>query len=586
MILQALTKYYDALLTQGAISPPGWCDAKASYALHIGDNGELLDVFSLKQPSPDGKREVPQILRVPEQVKKASNIASNFLCCNSSYFLGIDTKGKPARTAKCFTAARALHEAVLANVDSPAARAVLTYFARWEPDKAAAHPALQETLSDILKGANLVFWVNGGYAQQDPAVCAAWEDFRGEEEARCGRCLVTGERAPIAVLHPSIKGVKDARSSGASLVSFNADAFESYGKEQRDKTGQGFNSPVGKRAAFAYGTALNQLLRDREHVQVVGDTTIVYWAEDGEPLCQDLFGAGMFGMPSSQITQNDLNRAIKALAKGKPVKVNDALLNPDNHFYVLGLAPSAARVSVRFFYMDTLGRILTHLHEHHERLRIEPVGLYPPSIWQLLSATVNPNSRDKKASPPMAGAMVRAVLTGGMYPVSLFENTMMRIRAEREVSPRRAAILKAFFLRNRIFSIPEEVLDVKLNEESTYLPYVLGRLFAVLEKIQQDANPGINATIKDKYFNSAMAMPAGIFPLLTKLSQSHLRKLEGPRRIYYERIITDLKGRIGETLPARLSLVEQGAFDLGYYHQVQRLYTKKQKEEKEDAGAD
>ncbi len=571
MILQALTKYYDALLTQGAISPPGWCDAKVSYALHIRDDGELLDVFSLKQPSPDGKREVPQILRVPEQVKRAVNVASNFLCDNSAYLLGIDAKGKPARTLECFAAARALHEAVLANADSPAARAVLAYFARWEPDKAAAHPALQETLSDILKGANLVFWVDGGYVQGDPAVRAAWEDCRGEEEARRGRCLVTGERAPIAVLHPSIKGVKDAQSSGASLVSFNADAFESYGKEQRDKTGQGFNSPVGKRAAFAYGTALNQLLRDREHVQVVGDTTIVYWAEDGEPLCQDLFGAGMFGTPSSQITQNDLNRAIKALAKGKPVKVNDALLNPDNHFYVLGLAPSAARVSVRFFYMDTLGRILTHLHEHHERLRIEPIGLYPPSIWQLLSATVNQNSRDKKASPPMAGAMVRAVLAGGMYPVSLFENTMMRIRAEREVSPRRAAILKAFFLRNRTFSVPEEVLDVKLNEESTYLPYVLGRLFAVLEKIQQDANPGINATIKDKYFNSAMAMPATIFPLLTKLSQSHLRKLEAPLRTRYENRITALKGRIEETLPARLSLVEQGAFDLGYYHQVQKL---------------
>ena len=212
MILQALTKYYDALLTQGAISPPGWCDAKVSYALHIGENGELLDVFSLKQPSPDGKREVPQILRVPEQTKRAVNVASNFLCDNSSYLLGIDAKGKPARTLECFEAARALHEAVLADADSPAARAVLAYFARWEPDKAASHPALQETLSDILKGANLVFWINGGYAQEDPAVRAAWEGRRGEEEAPCGRCLVTGETAPIAVLHPSIKGVKDAQS--------------------------------------------------------------------------------------------------------------------------------------------------------------------------------------------------------------------------------------------------------------------------------------------------------------------------------------------------------------------------------------
>lgn len=393
---------------------------------------------------------------------------------------------------------------------------------------------------------------------------------------------MTGQTAPIARLHPAIKGVQGAQSSGASLVSFNAAAFESYGHEQADKTGQGLNSPVSEKAAFAYGTVLNRLLADREHIQYIGDTAVLCWAEDAEPLCQDLFCGAMFGSVSSRITQKDLWDTIKSLAQGTPLDINGIPLHPENHFYVLGLAPSAARLSVRFFLQDTFGNLLTHLLEHYERLEIVKPSYHEKSdlpLWKLLNETVNQNSRDKKASPPMAGAVARAILTGGMYPVSLFEQTMIRIRAEQTITYGRAAIIKAFLTKNDQFHVPKEVLTVELNEQSAYLPYVLGRLFAVLERVQKDANPDIKATIKDKYFNSASSTPATIFPLLTKLSQSHLRKLNTGLRISYENRITELEGRIYQTLPAHLSLPEQGAFHLGYYHQVQKLYEKKVKEE-------
>ena len=206
-------------------------------------------------------------------------------------------------------------------------------------------------------------------------------------------------------------------------------------------------------------------------------------------------------------------------------------------------------------------------------------------LWRLLGETVNPNSRDKKPSPVMAGAVVRAVLSDGPYPVSLLEQTMLRIRAEQNVTYGRAAILKAFFLKNREFQVPKEVLQVELNEQSSHLPYVLGRLFAVLERVQSAANPGLNATIKDKYFNSACATPAVIFPLLTKLSQSHLRKLDTGGRVYFEKLIGDLEGRIRETLPARLPLADQGTFHLGYYHQVQKFYEKKDQGGNENVGS-
>ena len=586
MILQALYTYYDALAARGEISPPGWCEAKVSFALDISGDGTLHGVIPLKIPTADGKKQVPQLLRVPLQEKRAVNICANFLCENSSYFLGIDDKGKPARSLQCFEAARKLHEQILSGVDSPAARGVLAFFVRWQPEDAASHPVLAAYLDEIKKGANLVFSVDGQYAQDDPAIRAAWQTHytAKAENAVMGRCLVTGQTAPIARLHPAIKGVQGAQSSGASLVSFNAAAFESYGHEQPDETGQGFNSPVSENAAFAYGTVLNRLLADRQHVQYIGDTAVLCWAEDGESLCQDLFCGAMFGSTFDRITQDDLWKTVKALAKGDPVDLNGIPLHPENHFYVLGLAPSAARLSVRFFLQDTFGNLLTHLLEHYKRLEIVKPSYLENStlpLWKLLNETVNQNSRDKKASPPMAGATARAILTGGVYPVSLFEQTMMRIRAERNVSYGRAAIIKAFLTKNNQFHVPEEVLTVELNEQSAYLPYVLGRLFAVLERVQKDANPDIKTTIKDKYFNSASSSPATIFPLLTKLSQSHLRKLNTGLRISYEKRITELEGRIRQTLPAHLSLPEQGAFHLGYYHQVQKLYEKKVKEETE-----
>lgn len=587
MILQALCAYYDALAARGEISPPGWCEARVSFALDLDENGSLRGVIPLKTVPPGGKKEVPQLLQVPEQVKKTSGVSANFLCENSSYFLGIDDKGKPDRTRQCFEAARTLHETILSGVDSPAARGVVAFFDKWKPEYAAAHPALGNCLDEIMKGANLVFSVNGQYAQNDPAIRTAWQTRQNakSEDAVLGRCLVTGETGPIARLHPAVKGVQGAQSSGASLVSFNADAFESYGHERADQTGQGLNAPVSESAAFAYGTVLNRLLTDREHVQYIGDTAVLCWAEDAEPLCQDLFCGAMFGVASRQITQEDLWAAVKALASGTPVDLNGIPLQPENHFYVLGLAPSAARLSVRFFLQDTFGAMMAHLMEHFQRLEIvKPAYLEKGDLplWKLLNETVNQNSRDKKASPPMAGAVARAILTGGMYPVSLFEQTMMRIRAEQKITYGRAAILKAFLTKNDQFQVPKEVLTVELNEQSSYLPYVLGRLFAVLEWVQQEANPGINATIRDKYFNSASSTPATIFPLLTKLSQSHLRKLKTGSRIFYEKQITELEGRIHESLPAHLTLPEQGAFHLGYYHQVQKFYEKKVKEEPEN----
>ena len=578
MILQALTRYYEDLRSRGEIAAPGWAPAKISFALCLNGDGELTQVVPTMEEAVKGKKTVlqPQVFSLPAAVKRTAGVAANFLWDNSAYLLGIDQEGKPARSHECFAAAAKLHHAVLDGVDSPAARAILTFFDTWEPEHAAEHPALAGQLDEVTAGGNLLFRVDGCYPQKEAAICEAWRSYRdgGDEDAVRMQCLVTGREDEITAVHPSIKGVRDAQSSGAALVSFNAPAFCSYGREQN------FNAPVGKYAAFAYTAALNHLLADKNNVQLIGDTTLVCWAEGADAAYPDFFSAVMSGGSYEGLSDNDLRAALKRIAGGQPC--DDLGVDPARPFYILGLAPNAARLSVRFFLRDSFGKLMENVNAHYERLEIvrpayEKFNYLP--LWAMLRETVNLNSRDKSPSPAMAGAAARAVFSGTRYPASLLEATMLRIRAERRITWGRAAIIKAYYLKNPHEDCPEEVLTVSLNEASTSPAYTLGRLFSVYEAVQQAANPGINATIKDKYFNSAAAMPASIFPVLNNLYQKHLRKLDAGQRVYYDKQVMALKGMLGESYPTRMTLAQQGAFDLGYYHQTQKRYTKKEENE-------
>lgn len=571
MILQALTELFEDLVRQGKLSAPGWSKAKISYALCLDENGALVAVMPTQHEETVGKKTLlrPNLISLPSTVTRTVGILPNFLWDNSSYLLGVDEKGKPERSLRCFRAAAELHHQLLDDVDTPAAKAILAYFDTWEPENAQSHPALADSLQEILKGGNLTFQVNGIFARDDTAIQAAWSRHYDDGDGELQQCLVTGKLDTAVAVHPAIKGVAGAQSSGAAMISFNAPAFCSYGKEQS------LNAPVGKYAAFAYTAALNYLIADKTNVHRIGDTTIVCWAKGAEPQYTDFADFSLFGdaLPE-EWTEDDLHDAMKKLADGLPCP--ELSLNPDHPFYILGLSPNSARLSVRFFCRDSFGNLAKHVNAHYERLKILGSRYRFMPLWALLRETVNLNTTDKSPSPVMAGAVARAVFTGSLYPASLLEATMLRIRAERDITPGRAAILKAYYLKNPHDLCPKEVLTVSLNESSTNIPYTLGRLFAVYEAVQEAANPGLNATIKDKYFNSASATPAVIFSILGNLSQKHLRKLEAGQRIYYEKQISALKGVLGESYPTRLSLPEQGSFDLGYYHQNQFRYTKKE----------
>ncbi len=577
MILQALTQYYEELLVAGKITRPGWAKAKVSFALDLDEAGQVRQLLHLQREVQRGKKTalVPQELDMPSPVKRTAGVAANFLCDNSSYLLGADDKGKPTRSLECFSAARALHLSLLRDAASPAAQAIVRFFETWDPAQAAEHPALRKDWADLMKGGNLTFWYRDAPAAADPAVSAAWQRQyeSGGEDAEDALCLVTGQHTTLARLHPSIKGVVGAQSSGASLVAFNAPAFCSYEHEQ------GANAPTGEYAAFAYATALNTLLADRDHICRVGDTTILFWAANAEAAYQDFM---MYSLFNDHYSEGDILSTLHSLAKGESVDWDQARLDPATRFYVLGLAPNAARLSVRFFWQNNFGTLARNIARHYERLDIVRPSFdkFPTlPIWRLVQETVRrpaPGASPADPSPRLAGDLLLAVLNDALYPATLLDGVSLRIRAEHDVTRGKAAILKAYYLRNSSDQNMKEVMTVELNEQSAYLPYVLGRLFAVLEAVQKSANPGINTTIKDRYFNSASATPASVFPLLLNLAQKHLAKLDVGLATYYDKKITELNSRITCTLPARMSLPEQSAFQIGYYHETQKRYAKKE----------
>jgi len=595
MILQALTRYYEILRDdpEVQIAPFGYSAAGVSFALNISEDGELLDVLPLFVEVPRGKkmREVPRTMFVPEQAKRSgSSPKANFLCDNSAFVLGISAKDedKPGYSAKRFAAFKDLHTRILSGVESDAARAVLAFLEKHDPATVREHPAIAPHVERLLEGGNIVFMFRGNYVHEDPAIRQAWEAYKAGQDAVEMQCLVTGEVAPIARLHPSLKRIRGAQPTGATLVGFNLDAFTSYCRSQ------GLNAPVSQKAAFAYTTALNYLLSDANpngHV-LIGDTTVVYWAESTNRAHEAAF-AFMLN-PDSLPDEEDENkprrgaeRALHAIAQsarqGKPLDL-DALLadlggeNP--RFYVLGLAPNAARVSVRFFITDPFTEMMRHIMAHYQDLEIVKEHEDQPtyiSVWRILNETVSKKSRDKTPQPLLGGAVMRAVLTNAPYPAALYNAIITRVRADMDDKEKhiskinyvRAAVVKAYLLRqyrHQPQNPIKEVLTMSLNEESTYPAYVLGRLFAWLERAQQAAIGNVNASIKDRYFTSASAMPASVFPVLLRLAQHHFSKADYGR--YIENQVENLLARLeGQSFPARLTLDDQGAFILGYYHQ-------------------
>jgi CRISPR-associated protein Csd1 len=593
MILQSLNYLYQRLAEDpnNGLPTPGYSLQNISFCVVLKQDGTLVSINPCQQEiiekSKNGKEKKtlrPLSLLVPGQAKPSGQgINPCFLWDNTGYMLGFkptDTKKSPAeqekdqaRAVNTFAGFKNHHLEVETSISDEDFSAVCRFLENWSPDLAADYPQLE----DITSGFG-VFQISGKtkYIHQNSKITAWWNEQANNisddsnKNVKKGFCLITGKEASLAQLHdPAIKGVPGAQSAGAKVVSFNQDAFTSFNKEQ------GINSPVSESAAFSYCNALNWLLTKKDRRFRLGDATAVFWTDEATP-AEEIFPWMVSGVPDAEDeqTRQRVQRVLEKISQG--ILPKDELGNTNTRYYILALSPNASRLSVRFFHTGALGELISNLQTHFEHLKIvrqwdehskSPDPL-TPSAYQLIRQT----SREADGIPPLiSGSLMRSIFLGADYPESLILAVFNRIRAERDINYLKAAILKAWLVRNHSQSI-----EIMLDETNNNPGYKLGRLFAVLEKTQQDALPGLNATIRDRFYASASATPRSVFGRLLRTYQHHLAKLDNPgSKIHKEKLAQEILADLTD-FPAHLNLRDQAQFALGYYHQRKDFFTKKE----------
>jgi CRISPR-associated protein Csd1 len=596
MILQALHGYYHRRCADAdparRLPAFGLEHKEIGFILELGHDGTLRQIVDTRRQA--GKKVLGAVYLVPKGVKKASGIAANLLWDNAEYVLGLpDAKKLEAARAKhkadnylarltdMLAAFRARIEALPVSAQTDPGVAAVLAFLEAEPgrqasafsayaDIAAGNPVLTFRLIDDV----------GTLVSQRPDVAphvvAGVDDDEGEEgeegadgpaaAPEFGMCLVTGDNLPTARLHTAIKGVWGAQSAGANVVSFNLKAFNSYAKAQ------GSNAPVSQAAAFAYSTALNALLaRGSPQRMQVGDASTVFWAQQADPLEEAL--AEMIGGdddPDAHTQQvKALFDAVRTGAFGSA--------RGSNRFYVLGLAPNAARISVRFWHEAPLADIAQRVvawFDDLDMIRESAKDAEYPSLFKLLTAVALQGKADN-IPPRLGGDLVRSIFTGTPYPTTWLMAAVQRCRAERQVGYLRAAAIRAVLNRNTSTTAHHREIKSMLDDNPSPA-YRMGRLFATLEKIQEEASPGLNATIRERYYGAASSTPVAVFTTLLRLKNHHLAKIASRGRVVnFEKLLAEIIGGI-DGFPTHLNLPQQGLFAVGYYHQRQDFFGKRE----------
>jgi CRISPR-associated protein Csd1 len=575
-VLQALDRYYTRLAERGDVVEPGWSVEPIGVVIRLNEDGTVRAMDVVRDAA--GKK--PKPTRVPKWFGRSGQGSTPyFLWDNTAYALGVSSKAAD-KTARDHAAFRDLHLRELADDTDSGLVAMRKFVAWWAPEK---FPECGGTQAMLVWNVAFRLGAEPGLIHDRPAARA--HVARLCQEAGGGEpvfCLVTGNYLPGARLHPKIKGVDGTASAEVPLVSFNLDAFESYGKEQ------GLNAPTSEPAAFRYGAALNRLLdraNPRNRIRIA-DATVAFWAdasgvgEDAAREAEDVF-ALMFNPPAEEEGAHKedsdapesakVRKLLEHFAAGRPMQEVSANLRPGTRFYVLGLAPNAARLSVRYWLDDSFESVARRLAEHYEDLRIEPPPWRKrlPAVWRLLSNSTALLQKSENIPPLLAGEVTRAVLTGTRYPRTLLAAAVMRLRAGDDAATGwHAAAIRACLARDARLLPNKEEISVSLNRDDPNEAYQLGRLFAMLETAQRLALGQVNATIRDRYFGAASAAPAGVFPVLLRGAQNHLGKLrKDGKGGWVEREIEEIASHLPPALPRSLPLEAQGRFAIGYYHQ-------------------
>lgn len=612
MILKELCDLYSRLVEAHTEKVPLWGESLqlVSFRIVLKPDGLLVRIEDARSCIPSEKKTkkgvtVTQQMQATPQLligkAKPSGPGLNpcFLWDNAKYLLGytppLNQKAQenPEQVKKhekqvldnlaSFAELRRKHLEVEARINHPSYSAVCRFLESWDPTELAAHVGDESILSH-----NGVFQIQGEPCDvHDTKAIVQWWENEGEKlwwgsssasGDEQGICLVTNKRATIACLHePAIKGVPGAQMAGAKLVSFNCRSFESYGLEQ------GANAPVSEKAAFAYCNALNYLLASDTNRARLGETSVVFWTAAPRQRASETEFLAKMGIDGLENASSD-----KAQAPALLKRLADSLRsiaqgqNPANRFegkmletpfFILGLSPNAARLSVRFYRESTFGDFLNRLGAHYAAMRLQRRGgkFNDPefiSPFRILRESV----LDMKNLPARAsGDLLRAIIGGTPYPEALAAAVIRRFKADDPISYIRCAFLKAWLIRNH-------KIDIRpmLDTTNTQPGYLLGRLFAVLVKTQEDALKNLNRTLRDSFYSSASSTPRSVFPRLLRLYPHHLGKLEGGLKVNRDRLVQDIMEGLSSEFPAHLDLAAQGSFALGYYHQTQAFYRNRQ----------
>lgn len=597
MLIKALCDYYDMLSAAEKVLPEGYSKVKIHYEVVLTEEGEIDHIINIQKETEVTvgkkikKKLVPQDLKMPQRTEKPG-IDANIAEHRPLYLFGLNLEKEGLtptdRTGKAQKSHAAFVETNLKfieEMDTPLVNAYRKFLLNWKPEEQTENQELLRLQKDYAKS-GYVFCLTGRpghYLQDEPVFAKKWNMYYEKQKAEAkdayfAQCAVSGEEKPLARIHSKIKGVYGGLATGSVLIGYNNPSENSYGNEQS------YNSGISEEMMKKYTEALNYLLASQKHKHMLEDMTMVFWAMDTEDKCEDLFSQLLFGESdtlNAEQTEEMLKKMMEDAREGKITAKrleNLSTVDPSVDFYMLGLKPNSSRLSVKFIIRKKYADVLWNIARFQQEIQVVQEQK-PVPLWMIEKELISPKSKNDKVNPALMAGLLNAVVYGGKYPVALFENTLRRIRIDRNINRIRCGIVKAYLNRND----KKEEITVGLNEENKSPAYLCGRLFAVLEQLQKDAaGTELNRTIKDAYFASASVKPALIFPKLIRLSQNHLKKIKNANYRYkYNERIQKIIELLDGKFPEMLRRTEQGEFFVGYYQQIPELFKKSEKKEEQ-----
>lgn len=591
MLIKALCDYYDVLSKKELVLPEGYSEVPIRYKIALTEDGTIDEIISCeeekKEKTKSGKEKItmtPKKLLFPKRTDKSA-IESNYIEHRPLYIFGLNLeKGKLTPDDKSQKAKKS-HDAFvkknlefIEGLDSPIVNAYRNFLLKWKPEDEVLNTHVL-TLGTKYSSSGFAFCLTGSpdvLLQDDLAVCRKWEEFYSKDQNVPGefeaQCAITGEKTSIARIHGKIKGLADGATTGNVLIGFNNPSDTSYGNKQS------YNSNISEKAMKKYTEALNFLLKNSAHKIILDDITVCFWAMDGgdnhEKTLKELLMKS-----SKEKSAEEIDALLKSiLQRGAQTKITleelekvDETLDADIDFYIVGLKPNSSRISIKFIYRKKFGTLLMNVVRFQEELQISN-EINVISLKSINDACKSPKSSTEKINPSLFASVFESALYNKPYSQSILATIVRRAKTDKEIDKVKAGVIKAYLMRNE-----KEEMTVALNRGNQDQAYLCGRLFAVLERIQEQAAGGkLNSTIKDRYFASATSKPASVFPTLIKLEQHHLKKLPEGSQVFYSKIISEIMDGLENEFPTLLSLTNQGKFIVGYYQQTQAFYTKKE----------